>query len=224
MGYSEDEMLMLSGIQHYMFCPRQWALIHIEQQWSDNSLTTQGNILHTNVDNPYYRQKNGTTITLRSVHIASKQLGLYGVADAIELLETEDAANSITHPKYKGDWMPLPIEYKRGHSKIDQCDRVQLTAQVIALEEMYNLSIEYGAIFYAETKRRELVTITDELRTLTHSCACQMHKIYNSKILPKADQKSHCKNCSIIDICLPQLQKCRSVKKYLKHELYEETS
>ena len=84
--YTEDEMLMLSGIQHYKFCPRQWALIHIELLWEDNRLTTEGNILHENVDNPFYRQKNGDVITLRSLHIASKELGLYGITDAVELI------------------------------------------------------------------------------------------------------------------------------------------
>ena len=79
MDYSEDDMLMLSGIQHYMFCPRQWALIHIDQQWQENKLTVEGDLLHNNVDNPFYRQKNGETITLRSVSVASKKLGLYGI-------------------------------------------------------------------------------------------------------------------------------------------------
>ena len=84
--YSEDNMLMLSGIQHFRFCPRQWALIHIEQQWTDNRLTIEGQILHEHVDDPYYRQKCGDRITLRAVHIASRKLGLYGISDAIELL------------------------------------------------------------------------------------------------------------------------------------------
>lgn len=98
--YTDDEMLMLSGIQHYMFCPRQWALIHIEQQWAENRLTAEGNILHENVDNPFYRQKNGDVITLRSVPVASKTLGLYGITDAVELMPADSSADAITHPKY----------------------------------------------------------------------------------------------------------------------------
>lgn len=100
--YTEDEMLMLSGIQHFMFCPRQWALIHIEQQWAENKLTTEGLILHKNVDNPFYRQKNGDVITLRSLHIASKELGLYGITDAVELVPTDSSEDAITHNRYKG--------------------------------------------------------------------------------------------------------------------------
>ncbi len=117
---------MLSGIQHFMFCPRQWALIHIEQQWAENKLTTEGSILHSNVDNPFYRQKNGDVITLRSLHIASRELGLYGVTDAVELIPSDSREDSITHNKYKGFWKPYPIEYKRGHSKPDERDEVQL--------------------------------------------------------------------------------------------------
>lgn len=84
--YAEDDMLMLSGIQHFKFCPRQWALIHLEQQWEDNRLTTEGSLMHRNVDDPFYRQKCGDNICLRSVHIASKELGLYGIADVIFIL------------------------------------------------------------------------------------------------------------------------------------------
>ena len=131
MDYSEDDMLMLSGIQHYLFCPRQWALIHIDQQWQENKLTVEGDLLHNNVDNPFYRQKNGETITLRSVSDASKKLGLYGITDAVELKSTEDVSNAISHPSYPGYWLPYPIEYKRGHSKPDERDEVQLAAQVI---------------------------------------------------------------------------------------------
>ena len=105
--YTEDEMLMLSGIQHFMFCPRQWALIHIEQQWAENKLTTEGQILHKNVDNPFYRQKNGDVITLRSLHIASKELGLYGVTDAVELIPADSSEDAITHNRYKGYWKPV---------------------------------------------------------------------------------------------------------------------
>lgn len=95
--YCEDEMLMLSGIQHFVFCPRQWALIHIEQQWAENRLTMEGNILHEKVDDPFYRQKNGDVITLRSLHVASKKLGLYGITDAVELIPSDSFENSITH-------------------------------------------------------------------------------------------------------------------------------
>ena len=113
--YSEDDMLMLSGIQHYRFCPRQWALIHLEQQWDDNRLTIEGQLLHKHVDDSFYRQKCGNHITLRSVNIASRELGLYGISDAIELLPSDDVTDTIQHPKYPGHWIPVPVEYKHGN-------------------------------------------------------------------------------------------------------------
>ena len=220
--YTDDEMLMLSGIQHYVFCPRQWALIHVEQQWEDNRLTMEGNVLHENVDNPFYRQKNGDTITLRSVHLASRQLGLYGISDAIELLPSDTAENSITHPRYPGRWTPYPVEYKRGHSKPNACDEVQLAAQVICLEEMYGIRVDYAALFYNETKRREAISISEELRALTRRCADDMHRIFSSGQLPPVDKQRHCKNCSLANVCMPGVDDCTKVEHYLKKNLYED--
>lgn len=222
--YNEDDMLMLSGIQHFLFCPRQWALIHIDQQWDENRLTTEGQLLHKNVDNPSYRQKNGDTITLRAVSIASKRLGLYGVSDAIELHPTNDENLGIKHKSYLGNWIPYPIEFKRGKPKITDIDKVQLAAQVMCLEEMHNINIDEGAIFYGETRHREIVRIDDDLRQLTTNCAEEMHRIYSTGIIPKAQKTKQCKNCSLKDICMPELEKCSKVTTYLKSHLYEETT
>ena len=215
-------MLMLSGIQHYMFCPRQWALIHIEQQWADNRLTTEGQLLHKNVDNPFYRQKNGDTITLRSLHIASRQLGLYGITDAVELIPSDSPEDSITHNRYPGYWKPYPVEYKRGHSKPDERDEVQLAAQAMCLEEMYGINIPYGALYYDEVKHRETIAISDGLRRTTQQCAKQMHDIFKSGIMPKPVKASHCRNCSLKDICMPEMSDCTQVKTYLNNNLYED--
>ena len=220
--YTEDEMLMLSGIQHYKFCPRQWALIHIEQQWTDNKLTTEGQLLHKNVDNPFYRQKNGDVITLRSVHIASKMLGLYGITDAVELIPTDNAQDAITHHRYQGFWKPFPVEYKRGHSKPDERDEVQLAAQVICLEEMYGIRIPYAALYYEEVKRREVISISETLRNETVRCAKEMHEIFRTNIIPEANKQSHCKSCSLKDICMPEINNCVQVKTYLNKNLYED--
>ena len=220
--YTEEDMLMLSGIQHYKFCPRQWALIDIEQQWNDNKLTIEGNILHENVDNPFYRQKNGDTITLRSVHIASRQLGLYGISDAVELLPSDSAEDAITHDKYPGYWKPYPVEYKRGHSKFNACDEVQLAAQAMCLEEMYGINIPYGALYYNETKHREVISISDSLRQQTQQCADEMHEIYKSRVIPVASKQKFCKNCSLKDICMPEISECAKVTNYLKQNLYED--
>lgn len=215
---------MLSGIQHYMFCPRQWALIHIEQQWAENRLTTEGQLLHKNVDNPFYRQKNGDTITLRSLHIASKRLGLYGITDAVELIPSDSPEDSITHNRYPGYWKPYPVEYKRGHSKPDERDEVQLAAQAMCLEEMYGINIPYGALYYDEVKHRETIAISDGLRKTTQQCAKQMHDIFKSGIMPKPVKASHCRNCSLKDICMPEMSDCTQVKTYLNNNLYEDTA
>ena len=222
--YAEDDMLMLSGIQHYMFCPRQWALIHMEQEWDDNRLTVEGHLLHKRVDDPFYRQKNGDTITLRSVHIASKELGLYGVSDAMELVPSEDETNWISHSQYPGHWLPLPIEYKRGKPKVDERDEVQLAAQVMCLEEMYKIHIDQGALYYGETKHRQTISINEDLRKLTKYCAEEMHKIFASGVLPRVEKRRHCRNCSLHNICIPSSQECTKASFYLNKYLYEETT
>ena len=161
--YNEDDMLMLSGIQHFRFCPRQWALIHIEQQWGDNRLTIEGQILHKHVDDPFYRQKCGDQITLRAVNIASRELGLYGISDAIELLPSSSFENTILHPNSPGRWQPVAVEYKHGKPKRNEVDEVQLAAQIMCIEEMYAIHIPYGAFFYGELRHRVNVDITEEL-------------------------------------------------------------
>ena len=184
MRYTDDDMLMLSGIQHFVFCPRQWTFIHIEQVWNDNALTAEGKILHKNVDCPDYRQLNNGVITIRSMHISSFSLGLYGICDAIELIPTPCSDNTISHSHYPGRYIPYPVEYKRGHAKSDECDIIQLVAQVMCLEEMYNISIEEAALFYWEIRRREKVLITNELREHVQYYADEMHHMYTSGLLP----------------------------------------
>lgn len=222
MSYSEEDMLMLSGIQHYVFCPRQWALIHLEQQWKENVLTIEGMLLHQQVDNSAYRAKKGDKITLRRVALASKELGLNGFSDAIELQPVECSDDAILHPVYPGYWKPVPIEYKRGRSKPDRCDEVQVAAQVICLEEVYGIHIPKGMIFYNEEKGRQEVVIDDDLRRFTQQCADAMHQIYNSGITPPATYTAHCRSCSLYDLCVPLLGTKPGVQDYLIRNLYEE--
>lgn len=222
--YSDDEMLMLSGIQHFRFCPRQWALIHIEQQWDENRLTMEGSLLHQHADDPFYRQKCGNYITLRSVSVASHQLGLYGVTDVVELHPAEDDDNSISHPQYPGRWLPYPVEYKHGKPKRHEEDEVQLAAQAICLEEQYGIRIDFGAIFYAEIHHRIEVAISDYLRDIVADCASQMHVIFSVGRLPAIHQGKHCERCSLNNICMPNSADCTKVSHYLKKFLYEEAT
>lgn len=222
--YSDDDMLMLSGIQHYRFCPRQWALIHIEQLWDDNRLTMEGILMHKHVDDPFYRQKCGEYIALRAVNVASHELGLYGVTDVVELHPSDDAANSIKHPKYPGLWQPYPVEYKHGKPKRNEIDEVQLAAQAMCLEEQYGIRIPCGAFFYGEIRHRVEVEITDELRQIVQDCSNEMHRLFRDGQLPPVLQGKHCYKCSLKDNCLPQIADCTRVSYYLNKYLYEETT
>ncbi|MDE7375967.1 MAG: CRISPR-associated protein Cas4 [Muribaculaceae bacterium] len=217
--YSEDEMLQLSGIQHFVFCPRQWALIHIEQVWADNALTAEGSILHENVDNPFLRETNGSqTITLRGFRLASPQLGLSGIADAVEIYPYADAPKSKPALLKNKMYDAMPIEYKRGKPKTTDCDRMQVATQAIILEEMLGINITKGAIFYWETRHREHFDISAQLKQKTIETAAEMHETFDSGILPKAVKKSHCRNCSLLDHCLPSLRG-RSATKYISESI-----
>lgn len=209
--YTDNDMLMLSGIQHIVFCPRQWALIHLEEEWHENILTAEGQILHTRVDNPFLNTKVDSTIIYRAHRLASYQLGLSGVADVIEWEQVDK--DGISLEKNAGLWLPHPVEYKHGSSKQNDCDRIQLTAQVISLEEMYDLHINEAFLFYAKTRRRELVVIDEDLRFQTFRYAEQMHNIYESKKLPKAQFSHVCNSCSLYSVCMPNVN--RNVKSYL---------
>lgn len=222
--FDPDDYLMLSGIQHYVFCPHQWAMIHIEQIWNDNRLTAEGQIMHNNVDNPAYRQKNGNLITLRKIAIASASLGLYGFSDAVELIPSATSEKAIIHPSYPGYWHMHPIEYKHGRPKPDLRDKVQVVAQAICLEEMFDTVISECSIYYGDNNRRISLEIDNEIRAFTIKCAIEMHRIYDSGIIPAPIYKLHCRNCSLYDQCMPKSPSKTAIANYLKSNLYEETS
>lgn len=217
-------MLLLSGIQHYMFCPRQWALIHVEQLWADNLLTADGSLKHKNVDNPKFREKNNSDIiTLRSIHLYSSTLGLKGVADAIEILPESDVPQAKKTLLGCKQYIALPIEYKRGHKKANDCDRIQVAAQAIIIEEMLGISIEKGAIFYWEERHRELFDIDQRLRTLVFNISDEMHLLSSEGRTPAPNYSSKCRACSLNELCSPKINK-HSASKYNSKYLYEETT
>ncbi|MBM4427176.1 MAG: CRISPR-associated protein Cas4 [Chloroflexi bacterium] len=193
MNYSEDDLIQLSSLQHFMFCERQCALIHIEQLWSENLFTAEGRIMHDKVDTAN-REARGKVRIDYGVPLRSLRLGLIGKADAVEFHKRDD-----------GRWIPFPVEYKRGKSKMDNCDRVQLCAQAICLEEMLNVEISEGALFYGQTRRREDVVFDKALRTETEDAAKKVHELIESGITPKAEYSKKCKLCSLLNICLPKV-------------------
>ena len=211
-----DDYLMLSGIQHFYFCKRQWALIHIEQVWSDNSFTAEGNKLHEITDDPYLKEKRKNIIISRAIPVSSKDLGLSGILDTVEFIKSD---KGIEIANKKGLWMPNVVEYKRGKAKKDNRDVVQVAAQVMCLEEKYNIQIESADLFYFSTKKRETIAITDQLKDEVRAIAAQMHIMYENKLTPDAEYFKNCTMCSLYDLCMPRLtKKKKSVQNYLLGE------
>lgn len=212
--YEEDELLALSGVQHYAFCPRQWALIHIEKLWQENLRTIKGKQLHERVDDPEFFEARGNVLVTRSVPLSSYTLGLYGVADMVEFHSVKEGG--VTLKGRHGYWHPVPVEYKKGRPKQNDIDEVQLCAQAICLEEMLADEIAYGYIFYGETRRRTKVEFSSELRDSVFKKAEQMHTLYRQQITPKATTGKHCNACSLENLCLPKITSTSpSVAKYI---------
>lgn len=223
--YGEEDMLWLSGLQHFMFCPRQWALIHMEQCWQENKLTAEGRILHQKVDDPFRRERfSGDVITLRALPLVSKQLGLQGVADAVEIHPLAKAPKTKAELIESKMFTLLPVEYKRGRPKPDERDMVQLVAQAICLEEIFGIPVEKGALFYWEERHRLYVDITKQLRDLTMELSTGMHRYWNERYMPPPEKKSSCKNCSLVNDCLPDIGHKQKASRYLSLNLYEKTT
>ena len=206
MSDPDDEVdnLPLSGIQHVVFCERQCALIHVEGVWLENAFTTEGAILHARVDEGVAEQR-GTLRIERSVPLRSRRLGLVGIADVVEFRQLGAA------------WIPCPIEYKRGEPRNRLPDEVQVCAQAIALEEMLDLRIPEGALYYSATKRRYAVALTDDLRARTEAAARRFHEIVQKRVTPAAREEPKCRHCSLREICLPSLHDhTRSLAAYLR--------
>lgn len=218
MEYKEDDYLMLSGIQHFKFCRRQWALIHIEQQWEENVHTVTGELMHKKVHDPYLKEKRKDTIIVRALPIASRKMGISGECDMVEFHKCEDGVTLFGH---RGTYSIYPVEYKKGKPKISEEDKLQLMAQAMCLEEMFSTEISEGAIFYGETRRRESVTFTQELREEVARMFEEMHQYYNRGYTPKVKKSKACNSCSLKEICLPRLEKTSSVSSYIMKSLEE---
>lgn len=219
MEYQEDDYLMISGIQHFKFCRRQWALIHIEQQWAENVHTVVGELMHKKVHDPYMAEKRKDTIIARALPVSSRTIGISGECDVVEFHKSEDGVRLHGH---RGLYEVYPIEYKKGSPKKTEEDILQLTAQAMCLEEMFSTTIPQGAIFYGETRRREIIEITKELCSQVEDMFAEMHQYYARHYTPKVKYSKACNACSLKDICLPKLGKAVSVKDYLNQMLKED--
>lgn len=216
MSYAEEEYLQLSGIQHFLFCRRQWALIHMEQQWSENYRTIDGDILHRNVHDSDKREKRGNLLIVRAMKISSARLGLSGECDAVELRRS---AKGVSIFGQEGTFSVTPIEYKRGAPKEDLCDLAQLTAQAMCLEEMLCCEIPAGYLYYGETRHRLRVELTEELRQTVESAAAEMHALYTRRHTPKGKRTKACNACSMKDLCLPVICGKKTATGYLQDML-----
>ena len=211
MEYPEDEYLMISGIQHFAFFRRQWALIHIEQAWEENLRTAEGRILHEKCHDEHQKEKRGGLLISRGLRVFSRMMGVAGVCDVVEFHEAEEGAVLHKHP---GFWTPYPVEYKHGEGKSLDADGLQLCAQAMCLEEMYCTEVPKGAVFYAATHRREEVLLSAGLRERVRQMFAEMHHDMQQGHTPRVKPSKACQACSLNPVCLPRLMKHHDVAAY----------
>ena len=220
MAFEEDELLSLSGIQHFAFCRRQWALIHIEQQWAENERTADGRVMHEKVHDPSVSESRGDRRITRGMYVRSYELGISGQCDVVEFRRSE---SGVPLSDREGKWQPFPIEYKRGEPKESDADRVQLCAQAMCLEEMLCCPVPRGALFYGEIHRRENVEFTEELRCRVKEMLSEMHEYYRRGYTPRVKRSRACNACSLRELCVPSMFTAADVSAYLRTGLEETT-
>lgn len=214
--YAEEDFLMLSGLQHFAYCRRQWGLIHIEQQWAENERTVDGNLFHSTAHNADKIEKRGDKLITRGLRIKSNKLGLSGTCDVVEFHKSVDG---IYIHGYEGKWIAYPIEYKKGLPKEHHADEMQLCAQAMCLEEMLSCSIFKGSLFYGENHRRTAVEFDDTLRDMVINSVGEMHELWKRGYTPKVKPKKGCNACSLKDVCVPRLTRAGSVKDFIKSRM-----
>lgn len=214
------DTLLISGIQHFAYCPRQWALIHLEQQWQENDRTADGRIFHSRAHDGPEHEKRGNLLILRGLRVFSDKLGISGSCDVVEFHRNPAG---IALPGYDGTWSPYPIEYKRGEPTSCNADRLQLCAQVLCLEEMLLCDIPEACLFYGETRRREIVSMDAALRAEVKTMLAQMRHYQHKGFTPKAKPTRGCNACSLKELCLPRLARLTDVSGYIKSRLEEDS-
>ncbi len=207
----DDDLIPLSALQHYLYCPRQCALIHLEQQWAENRQTAEGRLLHDKADTPAVEVRHGVR-TVTAMPLSSTALGISGVGDVVEF-----------HIEPTGE-RPYPVEYKRGRPKAHRADEVQLCAQALCLEAMFGTTVMEGALFYGQPRRRECVEFDEALRSLTRETIDATRAMFISGRTPLASYEARrCDSCSLLDLCQPRLLgKAGNVDAWLKRQLRNE--
>lgn len=214
--YKEEEYLQLSGIQHFAFCRRQWALAYIELQWQENIRTVEGRILHEKAHDITAAEKRGDLIISRAMPVHSRELGISGECDVVEFHKD---IRGIPLAGKEGLYRVIPVEYKRGNPKSNDVDKLQLTAQVLCLEEMLCCEIPVGYLYYGESRHRTRVDITEELRQKAKDMFLEMHQYFCRSYTPKVKISKSCNACSLKEVCLPVLNKNKSVTEYIERNI-----
>lgn len=190
----DADLVALSALQHFLYCPRQCALIHVEQIWADNVATAEGHAAHERVHATEAEMRRGVR-TVTGMPLRCRSLGVSGVADVVELHRTPD-----------GTWRPFPVEHKKGRPKAHRADEVQLCAQAMALEEMFGCTVGEGALFYGQPRRRTAVPFDAGLRTLTVRIAAETRALLAAGRTPRMEYlKQRCDGCSLIQVCKPRI-------------------
>lgn len=218
-GYDEEDWLQISGLQHFAFCRRQWALIHIEQLWDENWRTAEGEILHTHAHDERLADTRKDLRVVRGLRVHARSLGVSGSCDVVEFRQSPDGVPVHGH---RGLWLPMPVEYKRGHTKENDADRLQLCCQAMCLEEMLGCEVPRGCLFYGETRRREQVALTPDLREEVRAMLKEMHMYFARGYTPQVKPSKSCNACAIKDLCLPKLCTRLSASAYLQKSLQED--
>ncbi|OHX21159.1 CRISPR-associated protein Cas4 [Chromobacterium sphagni] len=189
----DDELIPLSALQHYLYCPRQCALIHLEQLWAENEQTAEGRIMHERADQPGMETRRGVRV-VSAMALAAPALGIAGVADIVEFHATQQGEQAY------------PVEYKRGRPKGHRADEVQLCAQALCLEHMLGRPIDEGALYYGKTRRRRVVRFDEVLRGLTLDTISATRALFDKRQTPHASYESRrCDACSLLELCQPRL-------------------
>ncbi|HOR92154.1 MAG TPA: CRISPR-associated protein Cas4 [Rectinema sp.] len=192
--YSEDDLISLSSLQHILFCERQYALIHIEQVWEENLFTAEGRVLHERVD-VEHRESRRLFRQEYSMAVRSLNYGLIGKCDLVEIYLAPGGTVAEA----------VPVEFKRGRNKEEDVDRVQLCAQALCLEEMLNITIGTGQLYYLQEHRRTTVNLDGALRAKTVELIARIRQLQSSGITPSAEyQKRRCDRCSLLEVCMPK--------------------
>ena len=205
---TEEALIPISALQHYLFCPRQCALIHVEQLWAEDAATAEGRLLHEKADSGRPEKRPGVRVA-RSVALRSVALGVTGKADVVEF-----------HGEGSGETRPFPVEYKRGKPKAHQADEVQLCAQALCLEEAFGVTVPEGALFYGETRRRQAVSFDDGLRALTARTAAAARAMIATGTTPAPVPMPACRRCSLEALCQPgRMEKPPAIARWLAEQL-----